>query len=123
MRIPSTPGTPHTVLSRADDDAELLSGSEQKLYRSLVGKLLYLIKHLRPDIANTVRELSKHMDMSTKEHLKELYRVIYWVLHTETWGLYMNPIKDGKNQIWGLSDTSFADNKETRHSTRGYSIF
>jgi hypothetical protein len=34
--------------------------------------LLYLVKHLRPDIANVIRELSKMMDGATPAAFKEL---------------------------------------------------
>ena len=38
---------------------ELLNEDEKKIYRSGVGKLLFLMRYSRPDILNAVRELSK----------------------------------------------------------------
>ena len=49
--------------------------------------LLYLVKHSRPDIANAVRELSKSMDGATASGMKELKRVIKYVLDTSQYGL------------------------------------
>ena len=44
---------------------------DQKIFRSGVGMLLFLVKHSRPDIANGVRELSKLMDGTTLAGMKE----------------------------------------------------
>jgi hypothetical protein len=49
-----------------------LTDEEQKLYRTRVGMLLYLVKYLRPYIANAVRKLSKGMKEVTSDAMKEL---------------------------------------------------
>jgi hypothetical protein len=49
-----------------------LTDEEQKLYRTGVGMLLYLVKYLRPDIANAVSELTKRMKEVTSDAMKEL---------------------------------------------------
>ena len=61
-QVYQTPGTPGTGVIRPVDETDKIYPREQKLYRSGVGMLLYLVKHSRPDIANTVIELSKSMD-------------------------------------------------------------
>ena len=38
----------------------------QKRFRSGIGTLMYLIKLTRPELSNTVRELSKVIDKGTK---------------------------------------------------------
>ena len=43
---------------------------EQKSYRSGIGTLMYLVKLSRPELSNTVRELSKVMDEGTEKHSK-----------------------------------------------------
>ena len=53
-----TPGTPHQTITQ--DVAVKISDDDQKLYQSGVGMLLWLVKHSRPDIANAVRELTRH---------------------------------------------------------------
>jgi hypothetical protein len=53
-----TPGTPQFKIVRPDN-ADKVDIAMQTKYRSGVGMLLYLIKYLRPDLANVVRELSK----------------------------------------------------------------
>jgi hypothetical protein len=77
-----TPGTPGQGIVRPDkgETSFLASPEDQTLYRSGVGMLLYLVKHSRPDIANVVRELSKVMDGATPAAIKEMKRVIKFVL-------------------------------------------
>ena len=41
---------------------------DQKIYRSLVGSLLYLAKQTRPDFMFTVNILSRHMNTPTNQH-------------------------------------------------------
>ena len=41
---------------------------DQRIYRSLVGSLLYLAKQTRPDIMFTVNILSSHMNAPTNQH-------------------------------------------------------
>ena len=56
-----TPGTPGFIAGKVDDISKV-DEKTQSMYRSGVGTLLYLTKHSRPDITNSVRELSKSMD-------------------------------------------------------------
>ena len=53
-----------------DDSQDLLSTNKQVRYQSGVGSLLYIVKNSRPDINNSVRELSKRMDRSNEEGYK-----------------------------------------------------
>ena len=52
---------------------------------------LYIVKHASPDIANTVRELSKLMNDTTLAGMKELKGVIKYVLDAKIYGLKMEP--------------------------------
>ena len=65
LRMYKTAGTPGFRTICPSDDEEKISNSDQSLYRSGVGMLLYLVKHSRPDIANATRELSKVLDGAT----------------------------------------------------------
>ena len=56
--------------------------------------LLYLVKHSRPDLSNSVRELSKVMDGATDEHVRLMYRVIKYVLSTKDRGILVKPNVD-----------------------------
>jgi hypothetical protein len=83
MQRYKTPGTPEVGVTRPSADVQVtVDAKDQELYRSGVGMLLYLIKHSRPDIVNVVCELSKVMDAATPAAMKELKRVIKFVLDT-----------------------------------------
>ena len=96
----------------------------QSMYRSGVGTLVYLNKHGRSDSTNPVREVSKSMDGASMAHVSEMYRVIIFVLEMKTLGLMTVPIfKDGIWKLEALSDSDFANDKETRYSVYGYIIY
>ena len=112
-----TPGTPEFIGGKVDEKT-------QSMYRSRMGTLLYLIKHSRPDITNPVGELSKSMDGASMAQVTEMYRVINFVPEMKTLGLRMMPILN--NDIWkleALSDSDFANDKDTRYSVYGYIIY
>ena len=118
-----TPGTPGFIGGKVEDISKV-DEKTQSMYRSGVGTLLYLIKHSRPDITDPVRELSKSMDGASMAQVTEMYRVTNIVLETKTLGLRMVPIFN--NGIWkleALSDSHFANDKDTRYSVYGYIIY
>ena len=118
-----TPGTPGFIGGKVDDVSKV-DKKTQSMYRSEVGTLLYLTKHSRPDITNPVREISNSMDGASMVHVTEIYKVINFVLEMKTLGLTIVPIF--KNGIWkleALSDSDFANDKDTRYSDSGYIIF
>ena len=96
------------------------------MYRSGTGKLLYLVKHSRPDIAYAVRELSKVLDATTPTAFKEMKRIIKYVLDTKELGLKIEPEIKNKNSMWrivGFSDSDYAGDKDIRKSVGGYVIY
>ena len=57
-------------------------------------------------------------------HVTEMYRVINFVLQTKMLRLRMVPVfKDGIWKLEALSDSDFANDKDTRHSVYGYIIY
>ena len=118
-----TPGTPGFIGGKVDDISKV-DEKTQSMYRSGVGTLLYLTKHSRPDITNPVGELSKSMDGASMAQVTEMYRVINFVLEMKTLGLRMVPIfNDGVWKLEALSDSDFANDKDTRYSVYGYIIY
>ena len=61
-RLSLTPGTPRFTTRRLENPEDKVIPEEHETYRSGVGTLLYLTKHSRPNICDSVRELSKTMD-------------------------------------------------------------
>jgi len=86
--------------------------------------LLYLLKHSRPDLSNSVRELSKVMDGANQAHLKALYRTIKFVKQTRQLKLKMKPWT--MNDVWTMRaycDSDFAGDMDDRRSITGFIIY
>ena len=114
-----TSGAPGFIGVNVDDNSKM-DEKTQSMYRSGMGTLLYLTKHSRPDITNAVRELSMSMDGASMAQVTEMHRVINFVLETKTLGLRMVPISnDGIWKLETLSDSDFANDKDTRYSVYG----
>jgi hypothetical protein len=90
-----TPGTPGGSILR--NPTSTIDARKQKIYRSGVGMLLYLVKHSRPDIANAVRELSKALDGTSPAAYKELMHVLTYVMDMKRLSLKMKPEKKKGN--------------------------
>jgi hypothetical protein len=121
-----TPATPGQIIIRPQPEDELLSNDQQKKYRSGVGMLLYLVKYSRPDIANSVRELSKVMDGAAVHHYKNLLRVIKFVISTKNKCLVMHGNTTCGKFSWNIqafSDSDYAGDKDTRLSVSGFVIY
>jgi hypothetical protein len=123
-KIFTTPAGPKTMIVRPQPGDPLISAYDQKEYRSGVGMLLYLVKHSRPDLSNSVRELSKVNDGATPAHWKALMRAIKFTLDTETYALRLKPKKSEEGfYLEGISDSEFAGDKDTRISVYGYILY
>ncbi len=64
-----------------------------KQHQSGVGVLLYPVKHLHPNNANTVTELSSFLDTANMVAFKEIHLIIKYVLDTRDLGLMIKPIQ------------------------------
>ena len=88
--------------------------------------LLYLVKHTRPDIVNTVRELSKALDLPSPCAYKSMLRVVKFVLDTRNLAIRIKPTPFGEELLWEIvafSDSDFAGDSETRISTVGFVLY
>ena len=123
-RVSMTPGTPRFTARRLENEEDKVDARDHEIYRSGVGTLLYLTKRSRPDISNPVRDLSKTMDGPAPVHLKEMYKLIRFVLSTKDYGLKFKLIKSIRKWVLkALSDSDFPSIKETRINVYGYVIY
>ena len=112
-------------VERCVDAENRISNEKQSFYRSGIGMLLFLVKFSRPDISNSVRELSKANDGATEKHFRGLLRTVKYVLDTKQKAL-MYRTSDKLETVWKLKafcDSDFAGDKETRRSVSGYCIY
>lgn len=124
LREYDTPAVASSHVLRRGEDEEGLNEAEQQDFRSGVGSLLYLLKHSRPDLSNSVRELTKVMDQANKAHEKMLHRVIRFVEQTKNRCLMLYPIKEKLTwDLKGYCDSDFAGDSDTRKSVSGFVIY
>jgi hypothetical protein len=122
---PNTPATPGEVL-RSGTETSMLSDVMQSKYRSGTGKLLHLMKWSRPDVRNSVRELSRFMTGATASHLKAMYRVMQYCVSTKERGLTLKPDCKWNGDpnfmfiLKGKSDSTYASDEDAK-SVTGYS--
>jgi hypothetical protein len=120
-----TPGTPQTGVVCPKDEDLLVSNHQQEMYRSGVGMLFYLVKHLRPDIANVVEELSKCMKGANTAAYKLLLQVIKFILDMRDYSLKLAP-KWEDAILWELkiyTDSDWAGDKDNHRLLTGFIIF
>jgi hypothetical protein len=125
MKEYNTPAPSHYIVMRPSEGDSLLGDKEQGIFRSGIGTLLYLVKHSRPDIANSVRELSKVMDGATVAHFKMLLRVVKYVVDTkEKCFTFLPRFENGGDyNVIAFCDSDYSGDTETRHSVTGFVIY
>ena len=124
MRSYLTPGTPGQSIWKATKGEEIVSLDQHATYRSVVGMLLYLVKHSRPDIANAVQELSKVLDEPSATAYMEMLRLTKYVLETRYFGLKIQPSM--QDDVWVLyvySDSDYGGDKDSCISVGGYVLY
>ena len=112
-----------------DKDTEIMKESDQKIYRSGIGKLLHMMKWSRPEISNAVRELSRYMKMVMLAHMKAMKRVMSYIIATPDRGLLFEPnVKwDGNPEfefeVSRQSDSDYGKNPMMCRSVSSYATF
>ena len=123
----TTPMTPGLKLSKADcpsAEAAAVMVDEQRLYRSVVASLLYLMNWTRPDIAYTVTKLCKFMHNPGKPHMAALKHLLRYVAGTKDYGLCYSFREPGAEQGFnGCFDAAHADCPDSYKSTMAYIFF
>jgi hypothetical protein len=107
--------TPLGTNGNLDSDA---SGNmvDQKLYRSMIGSLLY-VTISRPDVIFSVCICSRFQASARESHLKATKRILRYLKHTQNVGLWYP--KGAKFELIGYFDLDYAGCKVKRRSTSG----
>ncbi len=87
--------------------------------------LLWLVKHSRTDIANSVHELLKVLDSASNVSYKEMLRSIKFILDTKLYRICMCPTysRDLSWELLFFTDSDYAGDPDSRRSVSGYIIF
>lgn len=99
---------------KLEDDAML---DDNSLYRTLIGKLLYVSINTRPDIAASVGILSQRVESPRQADLNEVKRVIRYLKSTIELRLKLSPSPN--NPLIAYSDADWAEDRQTRKSISG----
>lgn len=125
VRSYKTPFAKGKVIERVKDNEVVISDELQGLYRSTVGTLLYLTKHSRPDLSNSIREISKANKGSTKNKFQCLLRFCNWLFKNKGYGMKLKKWL-GESNGWTLeaySDSDWENDKDERKTVTGWVIF
>jgi hypothetical protein len=104
----------HAVSTPMVERPRLLSNMQEDfvdptLYRSMVGKLLYLT-HTRPDITYSVSVVSRFMSQPQISHLQAVRRIFQYLSGTCNFGILFG--RGGDSIVTGFSDSDYAGNIE-----------
>jgi hypothetical protein len=108
-----------------------LSSADMFTYRYGTGKLLHLMKWSRPEIGNSVRELSQYMSGAGLPHMKAMYQVMNYCLNTSDRGKVFKPRRTCKPEemakfefvVEGYSDSDYAKDPIKHRSVSGFCSF
>ena len=107
-----TPGYPGKTLSKNEEESVL-----HEEYRSIVGKILYQMTKIAPDLSNAARELSAHLASPGKEHWKALERCVGYMANKAFEGLKFR--KPNKLISISYKNSDYATNSQDRKSISG----
>ncbi len=109
------PASTHII--QCSKEETVLTKEERKVFKSGVGLLLCLLKHLCLGLSNSVQELSKVMDRANGAHKKSLYRVISFIKETQQQLLLPEPKNEEVPwELKGYSDSDFPGDSDNRKS-------
>ena len=111
--------TPITTTIKLDLD-ETGSDVEQKLYRGMIGSLLYLIATI-PDIVFSVGLCARFQANPKESHLKSVKRIFRYLKGTSDLGLWYP--KGSNFNLVGYSDADYVGYLVDRKSTTGMAHF
>jgi hypothetical protein len=95
-----------------------------------VGKLLYVCGFSRPEVCNSVRELSRFSSEATVEHEGQMFQTMKYLVGTPNRGVVMKPDRswdggdrDFKFRISGKSDSTYSTDPDGRRSVSSCAVF
>ena len=120
----STPAVPSDVLcmTGVHGQAESPLLPNPKIYRSLVGSLMYALI-TRPDVATAVSMVARYLAKPRVAHLQAAQRILRYLHHTRAMSLIFNKIAIKEVRVTAFADSSWANDIDTRRSRYGYAVY
>jgi hypothetical protein len=122
------PATPLPVAEFVKNE-DTATAAEVKEFQEKVGSVLYTAIMIRPDVAFAASQLSHFLQNPSKIHINAINWTIRYLFATRflaiEYGKGAMSKRPGNTSslLIVASDTSFADDSETRRSSQGYTIF
>jgi hypothetical protein len=116
----STPGAPNVYMLPSVEPMSQQVSELRRTYMELVGSLMYASTAARPDIAQQVSELGRHMSNPNKEHLNAAMRVLRYLKGTKS--LSLNYYSCDSSILSAYVDADFASDTTSRKSRTGFLI-
>ncbi|OWZ03591.1 Integrase, catalytic core protein [Phytophthora megakarya] len=116
-----TPSDSGSVLTKADcpqTDADRAQ-MHDKVYRGLIGSLMYLMTGSRPDIAFSMMIVRKYLNNPGLTHWSAVKRILRYVKGTLNYGLVVNGRGSDALQLKAFVDSDYAKDIDTRSSVSG----
>jgi len=111
-KVMNTPMHPTCILNKEDTGSKV----DQKLYRGMIGSLLYLTAS-RPDILFSVCLCARFQSDPRESHLIDVKRIFRYLKGTTNLGLLYRKSLDYK--LVGFCDADYAGDRIERKSTSG----
>ncbi len=109
-----TPGFPGKCLKKAtEDDAEMKTTE----YHSIVGKLMYYMMKVGPELGNAVRELAGQMVKPNSKHWWAVKHVVGYVTNEPFQGVILQKPRNLRPYIY--ADSDYATDKNDQRSISG----
>lgn len=116
LKVTKSKNSPGLTTNRDDDDEAYMKGD----FPTIVGKLFYIARMVRPDIAFEVAYLSRYQAKPTKRLKRRAMRIVEYLHATREKGIVFHKGKPGVLKLEGYVDSDFADDPSTRRSTTGF---
>ncbi|KAJ3505815.1 hypothetical protein NLJ89_g7219 [Agrocybe chaxingu] len=102
---------------QTDDDTSFM---KDKLYREALGCIMWLQVRTWPDLSFTVNLLSRYQANPGPRHWKALQHVLAYIKGTLHYKITYDPNSPEGLNVSGYSDSDYAGDPDTMHSTGGY---
>ena len=114
--VSGTVPTPATAqLYSIDPNSKALDKEGAEFFHSLMAKVLYLAKRVRPDLLTAIGFLSKRIKEPTEQDRAKLNRVIRYLNNTKELGLTLHPKED--LTVLSFIDASYAVHRDMKSQT------
>ena len=122
VNVVSTPSDPHVHLSSPlPDDCD--SSIPNFPYQEIVGSLLYLATHSRPDIAQAVSVVSQYATNFREIHCTAVKRILKYLRGTTDFALCYSSVPTGNQVLVAYTDADYAGDLNDRKSRSGSLLF